>query len=485
MKVLIYIMIYLGSALMIFNIVGFILYAKKIKYRNGFRKETYVLHIPIILLILFLLGYLAVGIFGNPDLIVSGILFGGSIFVFVMYLLLNKITNRLFENEKLEAKLIAVEESNKTKTAFLSGISHEMRTPLNIILGLTSLSMTDNNISDVERERVKKAEASAKYLLSIINNILDMNSLENGLFSIKNEVFLIDDMIEQINSVIESLCKNKEINYQCIFDDSASGYYNGDEMRVKQIILNILDNAIKYTNNKGNIKFEVKKEEVNKIKFIIEDNGCGISEEFLPKIFDAFSREDSSMTSRHSGSGLGLSLTKGIIDALGGTIEVTSKVNVGSTFTVILPLGFVSKYDGKQTVGLESLEGCRILIVEDIEENAEIVADLLELEGATSEHAINGKVALEMFEKSAPGYYDAILMDLRMPVMDGITATREIRNLKKKDSKTIPIIALTANAFENDIKDSFNAGMNAHLSKPADSDKLFITLKKYIKKINY
>lgn len=473
-------MIYLGSALMVFNIAGFIRFAIKSGKRMKNRKKT-ILYIPIILLVLFLLGYLAVGIFGDPDIIVSGILFGGSIFVFIMYILLDRITKQISEQDRLEAKLMATEESDRAKTEFLSGVSHEMRTPLNVILGLDTMVLKDGTISAETRERVDKIDASAKHLLSLINNILDMNSIETGEFIAKSGEFDLSDTVSQLNSIAKARCEGKGLTYVCDSSVPAGDYYIGDEMRLKQTVLSLLDNAIKFT-DAGTVALTVdtgdEKDGVTQLRFTVRDTGIGISEEFLPRVFDMFAKEDSSATSSYSGSGLGLAVTKGIVEQLGGAVTVQSEKYVGSSFTVTLPMKHVSKEAAAS--GVVSLEGKRVLIVEDIAENAEIVADLLELEGALSEHAENGKIAVNMFCSSEPGYYDVILMDLRMPEMDGLTAAKKIRASGHKDAKTVPIIALTANAFESDVKESLEAGMNLHLAKPTDSDKLYAAIKKVL-----
>ena len=432
---------------------------------------------------MFLLGYLAVGIFGKPDLIVSGILFGGSIFVFIMYILLEGVLKRLSENRNLEAKLMATEESNRAKTEFLSGISHEMRTPMNIILGLDTLALNNPSLSGETREYLEKIGLSANHLLEIINNILDMNSIETGEFLVKNEEFSLGDTVWQINSIIESRCDEKGLTYNCDVESDALGRYSGDVFRIKQVLIHLLDNAVKFTDAPGTVELCVKRivdnTGVQSLKFSVKDTGVGINPDFLPKIFDVFAREDASTTSRYSGSGLGLAVAKNIIDALGGTISVESEKGKGTVFTVILPAVQVEKGDETEKEEI-SIAGKRILIAEDIPENAEIVADLLELEEVGSEHAENGKIAVDMFKAAEPGYYDAILMDLRMPEMDGLTATRTIRALDRADAKTIPIIALSANAFESDIKESLGAGMDAHLAKPADAELLYSTLKKTI-----
>ena len=482
MDLIIYGMIYLGSALMVYNIYGFIRYALYIKGRERTGGSDSILYIPIFLLVMFLLGYIAVGIFVEPNIIVSAILFGGSVFVFIMYILLKRITNRIVENERNEAKLMAEQESSRVKNEFLSVVSHEMRTPMNVIIGLDSIALKDRDVPDTTRSYLEKIGSSAKHLLGMINNILDMNSIEAGELSAKCAPFSLGEAIEQVSAIINTLCDEKGLEYTLDMEDGIDGAYKGDEMMLKQVLIAILDNAVKYTDAPGKVSLSITDawmDEERAVKFEINDTGVGIDKDFLPKIFDAFTKEDNSSTTIHGGSGIGLALTKKMVALMEGTIEVESKKGTETKFTVTLPLSLYCGGTMLDASGV-SLEGRRVLIVEDVPENAEIAADLLELEGVVSEHAENGKVGVEMFESSPEGYYDAILMDLRMPVMDGLTATRAIRALVRPDAESIPIIALTANAFDSDIAQTFEAGMNAHLAKPADADMLYSTLRECI-----
>ena len=484
MNIVIYSMIFLGAALMIFNIYGFIRFA--IKVRNAGKGQNLgrnaILYIPVALLIMFFLGYVAVGIFVKPNIIVAAILFGGSIFVFIMYVLLERILKRLSKSKELEAKLMATEESNRAKTAFLSDMSHEMRTPLNIILGLDTMVLKDSDLSVNTRERIEKIGSSANYLLGIINNILDINSIDTGEFITKNEEFVLSEAIAQIDIIAKLYCKEKNITYLSSASAGTDGVYIGDCMRFKQIILSLIDNAIKYTDSAGTVQLVVvcREEENEKtwLCFTVKDTGAGIDQKLLSKIFDGAPDNDNGLPGGYGGSGLGLPAAKKLATKLGGTISVKSGKNVGTAFTVVFP---VVRVENDESLYEDvSLEGKRILIVEDIQENAEIVADLLELEGAESEHAENGQVAVDMFRNNEPGYYDVVLMDLRMPVMDGLTAAREIRKTDREDAKTVPIIALTANAFESDVKESLNAGMNMHLAKPTDCEKLYAAIRKVL-----
>lgn len=484
MQTVIYGMIYAGVLLMVYNIYGFGRFAAQKRELVKEKHEFLYLYVPVVLLTLFLLGYLGVGLFGEPDLIIAGILFGGSVFVFVMYRLLARITERIAEHEHLESALLVAEESNRAKTTFLSDVSHEMRTPMNVIIGLDNLVLNDASLSPDTRDKVEKIGYSAKHLLGLINNILDMNSIETGEFSVKSDPFPLREVIGQISAIAETQCESKGLAFSLDFAEDADVVCTGDEMRLKQVLLSILDNAVKYTDVPGKVGLSVKGEDLpdgrKNLIFTVKDTGVGIDAAFLPHLFEPFAKEDAGAASGNGGSGVGLAVTGKIAERLGGKIGVESEKGVGSTFTVTLPFEVVKNETDGGEEAEASLQGRHILIAEDIPENAEIVMDLLELEGAESDHAENGKIAVEMFRASADGYYDAILMDLRMPVMDGLAATREIRASARADAARIPILALTANAFETDIRESLSAGMNAHLAKPADADMLYGTLKKHI-----
>ena len=485
LSALIYGMVFLGAALMVYNIYGFLRFARSIRSQKAFETNSFILYIPIILLVMFLLGYLVVGIFGKPDVIMAGILFGGSIFVFIMYLLLSGITGRILANEHLEAKLIAAEESDRAKTRFLASISHEMRTPMNVILGLNSAALRSPDLPPDTREKLEKLGQSGQHLLGLINNILNMNHIGGGALEIQRDPFSLAESLEQVDAIAQPLCDEKGLTYRTVLREGAFGRYLGDAIRLRQVLISILENAVKYT-DKGTVTLSVdtagEENGLRTLRFAVSDTGIGIDSAFLPKVFRVFEQEDGSSTTRFGGTGVSLAVTKNIVELMGGTITVESEKDVGSTFTVLLPLCPVAEEaaDEQPQAPDVPLEGRHILIVEDLPENAEIVQDLLELEGVETEIAENGQIALEKFERSQPASFDAILMDLRMPVMDGLEATRRIRALPRPDAKTVPIIALTANAFESDIRASLDAGMDAHLAKPTDTDCLYATIKRLI-----
>lgn len=509
-----YLMVYLGSALMIYNIYGFVMFTRYIRNMKTWDPGNNMLNVPIVLLVSFLLGYLAVGILGKPDIVVAGILFGGSIFVFVMVRLLSRIIKKVIENEHLEAELLAAEESNRAKNSFLASISHEMRTPMNVILGMNALALKNPDVPAAAREQLEKAGHSARHLSDLIDNILTMQQAESGDLAMKSEPFSLKEALDQICAQVSLQCDEKGLAFETSFANCATREYTGDAAELKRVLLCILDNAVKYTDAPGTVRFLVKctkaQDTCTDVRFIISDTGVGIDEAFLPQIFDSLTQEDASFTNRFGGSGMGLAVAHSVVERMGGSIEAVSEKGMGSTFTVILPLSPTPGAACANCAGCKpdqgaccancggcsaasipaaepapiSLEGRRVLIVEDIEENAEILMDLLELEDAQSEHAVNGQVAVQMVERSAPFYYDAILMDMRMPMMDGMEAARRIRAMERPDAGKLPIIAVTANAFESDVKNALDAGMNEHLAKPVDADKLYATLKKWIKALD-
>ena len=544
-------------------------------------------------------------------------------------LILFDIYRRIHMREKqMEIEKALAEETSKAKTSFLSNMSHEIRTPMNAIIGLDNIALRNPDLSPQTREQLEKIGASAKHLLGLINDILDMSRIESGRMPLKNEEFSFSGFLEQINIIISGQCVDKGLDYDCQIIGHVSDYYFGDDLKLKQVLINILGNSVKFTDAPGSVSLTV--EEKNQFEglctlcFVIKDTGIGMDKEFIPRLFESFSQEDSSSTNRYGGSGLGMALTRNYVEMMNGDIEVQSEKGVGSVFTVTVTLNSSSRsvkigqetslpspfralavdddeiscahvqlvlraigieadmatdagkalsllkdafdrgepyqllltdYRMPQMTGIElarevrafdngstaiiiltgyswdniekeaseygidsimskplfsdtlvrelhniqirrsgenqssqqilspslqNLEGCRVLMAEDVEQNAEILEDLLELEGIAGEHAENGSVAVRMFSEKPEGYYDAILMDVRMPVMDGLAATRSIRAMDRPDAKKIPIIAMTANVFDEDVMHSLQAGMNAHLSKPVEPEHLYDTLDRLI-----
>ena len=527
------------------------------------------------------------------------------------------------QRESLSNALEDANQANKAKTAFLSNMSHEIRTPMNAIIGLDRIALNDPDISEATREYLEKIGLAAQHLLTLINDILDMSRIESGRMSVRNEEFSFAKLLAQVNTIISGQCRDKGIEYECRVNGAIDDYYIGDDMKLRQVMINILGNAVKFTPSGGTVTFVVESvarfDGKSTLRFIISDTGIGMSRDFLPRLFDAFSQEDSSGINRFGSTGLGMAITRNIVELMNGTISVESKKHKGTTFTVTvtlidcdrktaeeeedilrphelcvlvidddpiaceharLVLGQVGvscemalsgaeglqmakiRYarrepynlilvdwrmpdmDGVETtrqirnaVGTETpvivltsynweeieyearaagvdtfvakplfagtvldefreafkkknprliqetvdLKGRRVLLAEDVTVNAEIMIMVLSMREIQVDPAENGRIAVEKFEEHEEGYYDAILMDMRMPEMDGLEATRRIRDMNRVDAKNIPIIALTANAFDEDVQRSMQAGLNAHLSKPVEPKALFETLEKLIR----
>ena len=415
--------------------------------------------------------------------------------------------------EALQDALTLAEHANRAKTVFLSNMSHEIRTPINAIIGLNNIAMNDPTASDKVKEYLEKIGVSAQHLLGIINDILDMSRIESGCMTIKQEEFSFSKGLEEINTMISGQCRDKGLNYDCQITGQVDEYYIGDIMKLKQVLINILGNAVKFTPAGGEIRLVIEEgprlDGKATLKFVISDTGIGMSKEYLPHLFEAFSQEDASSTSRYGSTGLGMPITKSIVELMNGHIEVESEKGKGSVFTVTVTLGeserksiqpneedldphelnvfvmdeFQEAFRRKNEL-LEKettdLKGKRVLLAEDVAVNAEIILMLLSMREMEADLAENGRVAVELFSSHEPGYYNAILMDMRMPEMDGLEAARHIRSMDRADAKSIPIIALTANAFDEDVQRSMQAGLNAHLSKPVVPDSLFETLETLI-----
>ena len=533
-----------------------------------------------------------------------------------------EMRKNLEQQKVLAEALTAAEQANRAKTAFLSNMSHEIRTPMNAIIGLDSLALRRSDLDEETREYLEKIGGSARHLLGLINDILDMSRIESGRIVLRREEFSFRAMLEQINTMVLSQCSERGLKYECSLLGGVSDYYIGDDMKLKQVLINILSNAIKFTDAPGNISLTIERtgtiNDQSTLKFVIRDTGVGMDKEFIPKIFDSFTQEDSSRSSKYGSTGLGMAITKNIVELMNGTISVESDKGIGTAFTVIISLKNCEKqelstryiqpgdmrvlvvddeeiaaeharlvleeagihadtcmsgaealhmlevqhtkhnsynlvlldwkmpqmdglevarqirghYDTETTViiltsfnwdeimdeslhvGVDSflakplfasnvideferiarknnmslfkekkrasLKGKRILLAEDVLINAEIMKQMILFKEARIDHAENGRIALEMFAGSKPGYYDAILMDVRMPEMDGLEAAKAIRSLERPDAKRIPIIAMTANAFDEDVQVSLQVGMNAHLSKPVEPEHLFQTLEELI-----
>ena len=381
------------------------------------------------------------------------------------------------------------QEANRSKSSFLANMSHDIRTPMNAIIGMTSLIRHDAGDKGKVIEYADKIDTSSQHLLGIINEVLDMSKIEAGKTVFKYSDFSIPDFIQELDTIFRSQIYEKKQTLTITKENIRHEWVNGDQVHLMQIFSNLLSNAIKYTQEGGEIQLLAEECESNssvyaKYRFLVSDNGMGMSTDFQNTIFDAFTREENSMTNKIQGTGLGMAITKNLVDSMGGIIDVESEPGQGSCFEVLIDL----KIAEDRTAALASqaevdeqdgniLQGMRFLCAEDNELNAEILTELLKIEGAECTICENGEEILKTFEQSAPGDYDMILMDVQMPVMNGYEATKAIRRSSHELAKTIPIIAMTANAFSEDIQHSLAAGMNAHVSKPVEMKVLEKTIR--------
>ena len=393
----------------------------------------------------------------------------------------------------IEEAYRSAKAANEAKTMFLSNMSHDMRTPMNAIIGFSTLLDRDASKPDKVREYTGKITASGQHLLQLINDVLDMSKIESGQKSLNITEFDLNELLEELDAVIQTAIRAKQQSLDFKICDVNGTHFLGDRLRLSQILLNLLSNAVKYTPEGGHIELTILGlPEITRgyahLRFQVQDNGIGISPEFLKHIFDPFTREKNSTASGILGTGLGMAITKNLVDLMGGTISVESTQGEGSTFRVELELRYGTqpeKSSQQEEISLSApdanpLEGLKVLVAEDNDINAEILEELLSFEGVSCERTINGQEALERFRQTPPGYYDAVLMDIQMPIMNGYETARAIRDLDRSDAAAIPIVAMTANAFADDVKNSMEAGMNAHLSKPIDMAELKDVLEKLI-----
>lgn len=373
------------------------------------------------------------------------------------------------------------EEASKVKDRFLANMSHEIRTPMNGIIGMTEIAKQNADSPEKLMECIEKIDVSTKFLKMLINDILDMSRISSGKVSLQNERFSLDELADDMETVFRPQTQNKGIlfrierNYDNIF-------FRGDEFKLRQVIMNLLGNAVKFTSEGGitfTISTEKRQDYYETIKFSVKDTGIGIKAENTEKIFKPFEQSENNISREFGGTGLGLAISQSLVEIMGGKIEVISEENKGSEFFFSVNLDFAEPdTEKKKTADDYDFSGKRILLAEDNELNAEIAEELLQMAGFEVDTAYDGREACEMFEDSEPDYYDIILMDMRMPEMDGLEATKEIRSMKRPDAKSVIIIAMTANAFREDRKRAADAGMNEYLPKPVDVKMLYKTLKK-------
>ena len=389
------------------------------------------------------------------------------------------------------------EEANQAKTDFLSRMSHDIRTPLNGIIGMTYLAQQENN-PDRTTDCLKKIDTSSKFLLGLVNDVLDMAKAESGRLELHPEPYSAETFYDYFQSVIRPLCEEKNIHFK--IDDNTAKDVDVlvDPLRISQVFFNLLSNAVKFTPEGGEVTFRIRHERIGndrmRITSQVIDTGIGMSEAFQKVIFEPFTQENRTDSAENRGSGLGLAIVKRIVDAMGGTITVESRINHGTTFTVITEAGFVpakhlqgpKEETGKENAGseeknYESLAGKHVLLCEDHPLNQEIATVLLQDRKMLVEVAEDGRIGAEMFRRSPEAYYDVILMDIRMPVMNGYEAAQTIRSFDREDAKRVPIIAMTADAFADDIRKCLAAGMNGHISKPVDPLQLYRVLEDEIR----
>ncbi|MBO4692768.1 MAG: response regulator [Clostridia bacterium] len=481
MKFLIYSVVYAGSALMAFNIFLYLRFAKDVRKRGSWNRESRILSFPIFLLVLFLAGYLAVGIFGKPDIIMSGILFGGSIFVFVMLWLIRQTVDRIQESEHLKAKLSAAEEASKAKTFFLSNMSHDLRTPLNAIIGYTTIAKTQKLSLEKHLEIINKIDMAGRQLLEIVNAVLEMSRIESGKFDVMPERLNIKDCVAEAGELVKNQFAQKSIDFSFLCEVSHE-WVRCDRRLLDRTLTNLLSNAGKFTDENGRVTLSLKelsyKDNFADYEIRVKDNGIGMSEEFVKDLFSPFERERTSTVSKTQGTGLGMSITKSMIDIMHGKIEVFTEKGNGTEFVINLSFPLEGE-DDKANSATEEIrfDGKRVLLAEDNEINMEIAEMLLSEVGFTIETAQNGHEAVEKLASSDAGYYDLVLTDIQMPVMDGYDEARAIRSLPDPQLSQIPIIAMTANAFKEDKDAAIKAGMNGHITKPLNLDDMLSTIK--------
>ena len=380
--------------------------------------------------------------------------------------------------EKIERAAKRAEEASEAKTRFLFNMSHDIRTPMNAIIGFSDL--LEKHLDDKEKvhDYIKKIQLSGSFLLSLINYVLEMARIESGKATLRTEVGDAQELLGALNAVFEPAVEKKRLKYNCTLDVEHR-FIICDVTKVREIVLNIISNSVKYTPEGGSVTVQIKeipweKEGWTAYRILVEDTGIGMGAQYLPHIFEEFTRERTSTESKVVGAGLGLPIVKALIDLMGGTIQVESERGKGSKFEVILPFEIASEeevkdsYVKKEEKLYNRSKEKRILLAEDNELNAEIAITILEENGFKVERAEDGCKCVELFSEKPAGYYSTILMDIQMPNMDGYTASRKIRGMEREDAKAIPIIALTANAFDEDRNKAFAAGMNGHIAKPID-----------------
>ena len=412
------------------------------------------------------------------------------VIIFVLLLLVYSLSvSRKKQMEALKEAQNA-NAANIAKTTFLNHMSHDIRTPMNAIIGFTDIAMKRKPDKEVEN-CLKKIRQSSEYLMTLINDVLDISRIESGKLEYKPVRVDLRDMINTVLSIARGYTESRDLNFYVSREELKTPYVMADELRIREVLLNIISNAVKFTKDGGTISFVAencpgKDEHHLIVRYHISDTGIGMSEEFQTRIFDEFSQENDGARTSYKGTGLGMAIAKKYVDLMGGKIEVSSSQGVGSTFTVEIPLLIAEHVETEEKKKLKKdmdLHGLHVLLAEDNDLNAEIAIALLEEQGMIVTRAVDGKSALTQFCNTAPGTFDLILMDIMMPEMNGYETTKAIRNLSDRpDGKKIPIIAMTANAFAEDVQAALNAGMDDHVAKPVDMEILTAVITKYIER---
>ena len=414
------------------------------------------------------LSYNLIGVIAVSSLII--------LLITVLLLLKNRkqeLKREKFIQNYLREAALTADKANEAKSVFLSRMSHDIRTPINGIIGMTAIALSRTDDKEAVKSCLKKISAASDHLLELVNEVLDISRIESGTIVLENAPLNLTDMLNSINDIVEGKFAEKNLSYVPNFGRLTMPYVNGCESLLKQILINILGNATKYTDDGGKISFTVFNDnecgDHCTYHFIIEDNGIGMIPEYLEHIFERFSQEKISARTHYEGTGLGLSIVKELTEFLGGEVTVSSELGVGSTFEVIIPFEQLDKeafHPAEEEPAADESRQYQILLAEDNETNREVAEFLLTSAGMSCVSVENGALAVETFENSEIGEYDALLMDIMMPEMDGLEATRIIRHMERADALTIPIFAMTANAYKEDMEKSLAAGMNTHLTKP-------------------
>ena len=490
----------IGACILLASMVRFLGALRQFRGITKARKlfSNWIFVVSLILMAFFFVGYIAVAIWffiieeiGFLHMLVAGVFFFGSIFVYLMIGVVKQMFYTLLEGDRLRAEREQALLASQAKSEFLSRMSHEMRTPMNAIIGMSSIGKTSGETARKDY-CFNQIDNASHYLLGVINDILDISKIEAGGFELSYASFDLHKMLQRLVDVMRFRIRTKHQILKVSIDESIPELVVLDEQRLYQVLMNLLGNATKFTQEFGTIELTAKRlscdEENCRLRFIVSDTGIGIPPDALETLFNSYQQADQSISRRFGGTGLGLAISKQIIDMMGGSIQVSSVEGEGATFSFDIEVNYLQKgstleptFDKTDVSCLENgcFEGCVLLLVEDSEVNREIVTTLLEPSKILIDEAVNGEVALNLF-KSHPDVYDCILMDVQMPVMDGLAATIAIRSLDVARAKEVPIIAMTANVFKEDIEQCLEAGMNDHIGKPIDLGDLLSKMRNHM-----